>query len=799
MNRSQTTLLSEHLEKEREYWLNKLAGDLPLTELPLDFQRPEVFDERQERAEIAIDRGTLNKLLKASRKNSGLTFSLLVAALKIFLHKYTSEKNIIVGSAIHEKHSEDAVLNSVVAVRDRVSGTATARQLLADVKQTLAEAYKHQKYPLERLQELLGIGTAVNREALFSVVILLDNIHDPEKVRSLKHDLTFRFSLVGDDLVGLIEYRASLSKQATGERFARHYEQTLGSMLDHPDAPIFQLNMLSAEETEEILHGFNQTATEYPREATIGELFAEQVERRGDAVAVVYGSERVTYAELNERANQLGHYLRSLGVGAEQLVGVCVERSVALVVSLLGVRKAGGAYLPLDVANPGERLQGLISEAGAKVLLIEERYRELFAESGAELVCVDSEWGARIAPCGRENLAEQGSAEQLAYCMFTSGSTGVPNGVCVTQRSVVRLVKETNFAEFGEAEVFLQLAPLSFDASTLELWGSLLNGGRLVLMAPGVPVLEELGQLLRAEKVTTLWLTAGLFQLMVEQRLEDLLGLRQLLAGGDVLAVPQVQKFLERSGGGTKLINGYGPTENTTFTCCHELRLEEVQQTAPIGRAIANTRVYLLNEDLEPVPVGVNGELYISGDGLARCYLQRPELTAEKFIPNPYGGAGERMYRSGDTARYRSDGVLEFVGRTDQQVKVRGFRIELGEIEAVLGSHPQVQTAAVVVRRTGSGEPRVVGYVVAAGEVSAATLREYLRGKLPEYMVPGAIVLLAELPLTANGKVDRRALPEPELGAAESEYVKPVTELEELVAGVWQQVLGLERVGLHDN
>jgi acyl carrier protein len=326
-----------------------------------------------------------------------------------------------------------------------------------------------------------------------------------------------------------------------------------------------------------------------------------------------------------------------------------------------------------------------------------------------------------------------------------------------------------------------------------------LNGGRLVLMVPGVPALEDLGQLLRAEKVTTLWLTAGLFQLMVEQRLEDLLGLRQLLAGGDVLAVPQVQQFLERSGGGTKLINGYGPTENTTFTCCHELRLEEVQQTAPIGRAIANTRVYLLNEDLEPVPVGVNGELYISGDGLARCYLQRPELTAEKFMPNPYGGAGERMYRSGDTARYRSDGVLEFVGRTDQQVKVRGFRIELGEIEAVLGSHPQVQTAAVVARRTASGEPRVVGYVVAAGAVRAATLRQYLRGKLPEYMVPGAIVLLAELPLTANGKVDRRALPEPETGDGEREYVKPATEMEELVAGVWQQVLGLERVGLHDN
>jgi acyl-coenzyme A synthetase/AMP-(fatty) acid ligase/acyl carrier protein len=320
-----------------------------------------------------------------------------------------------------------------------------------------------------------------------------------------------------------------------------------------------------------------------------------------------------------------------------------------------------------------------------------------------------------------------------------------------------------------------------------------------VLMAPGVPVLEELGQLLRAEKVTTLWLTAGLFQLMVEQRLEDLLGLRQLLAGGDVLAVPQVQKFLARSGGRTKLINGYGPTENTTFTCCHELRLEEVQQTAPIGRAIANTRVYLLNEDLEPVPVGVNGELYISGDGLARCYLQRPELTAEKFIPNPYGSAGERMYRSGDTARYRSDGVLEFVGRTDQQVKVRGFRIELGEIEAVLGSHPQVQTAAIVARRTASGEQRVVGYVVATGEVTAAALRQYLRDKLPEYMVPAAIVLLAELPLTANGKLDRRALPEPELVDGEREYLKPATEMEELVAGVWQQVLGMERVGLHDN
>ncbi len=327
-----------------------------------------------------------------------------------------------------------------------------------------------------------------------------------------------------------------------------------------------------------------------------------------------------------------------------------------------------------------------MGEAQVRVLLIQEKFRELLGECGARVVSVDADWGA-VAEYSGANLEVEVDAEQLAYAMFTSGSTGVPNGVCVTQRAVVRLVKETNYAEFGAEEVMLQLAPLSFDASTFEIWGCLLNGGRLVLMPPGAPTLEELGQVLSEQGVTTLWLTAGLFHLMVEQRAGDLSSLRQLLAGGDVLSVTQVKKFLERAGS-TKLINGYGPTENTTFTCCHVMSAgSAIKQTVPIGRPIANTQVYLLDENLEPVPVGVNGELYISGEGLARCYLKRPELTAAKFMPDPYSrSGGGRLYRSGDTARYRPDGVLEFVGRRDNQVKVRGFRIELGEIEAALES-----------------------------------------------------------------------------------------------------------------
>lgn len=474
-----------------------------------------------------------------------------------------------------------------------------------------------------------------------------------------------------------------------------------------------------------------------------------------------------------------------------------------MLTGLLGILKAGGLYVPIDQQQPRERIAFIIDDAQVKVLLTQERFREDFGRLD-EVLYLDTQW-TEIAKQNTANVGVNVSPDGLAYVMYTSGSTGQPKGVSVPHRAVVRLVKETNFANFDENEVFLQLAPISFDASTLELWGSLLNGARLVIAPPATPSLAELGEILKHQHVTTLWLTAGLFHLMVDERLADLKGVRQLLAGGDVLSVTHVERYLAAAGDGAVLINGYGPTENTTFSCTHRMSSgwQSNGASVPIGSPIANTDVYVLDGGMQLVPVGVSGELYVGGAGLARDYLRRPELTAEKFVPHPYTSIpGARLYRTGDQVRRLPNGNIEFLGRIDQQIKIRGFRVELGEIEMALNAHESVREAVVVARAEESGARRLIGYVVAEGaEVSGAELRSYLQQRLPDYMVPSQFVSLAELPLTVNGKVDRRALPDPETESARSdeEFVAPRTPAEEMLAKIWSDVLRTPRVGIHDS
>ncbi|HEX2081820.1 MAG TPA: amino acid adenylation domain-containing protein, partial [Longimicrobium sp.] len=477
-------------------------------------------------------------------------------------------------------------------------------------------------------------------------------------------------------------------------------------------------------------------------------------------------------------------------------VGICLERGMEMVVSLLAVLKAGGAYVPLDPAYPAERLAWMLADAGVAVLVTEDALRAARgAGEGVRVVSLDGE-RARIAARPVDDLRADAAANGLAYVMYTSGSTGTPRGVGVEHRGVVRLVRGADYARFGADEVMLQAAPVSFDASTLEIWGALLNGGRLVLMPGGAPSVEELGRALLRHRVTTLWLTAGLFQVMVEERLDDLRGVRQLLAGGDVLPVEAVRRVRDRFPA-LRLINGYGPTENTTFTCCHTVGDGWNGGPVPIGTPISGTRVYVLDRAGRPLPAGVPGELYAGGDGVARGYLGRPTATAERFLPDPFAGRpGARMYRTGDRARRRADGTLEYLGRLDAQVKIRGFRVEPGEVQAVLRRHPAVADCAVVAREDVPGEKRLVAYVV--GHADAEALRAHLRGTLPDYMVPGAFVSLDALPLTPNGKVDRRALPAPEQGP-EERCVAPRTPVEEVLAGVWSEVLRVDRLGVTDN
>ena len=532
----------------------------------------------------------------------------------------------------------------------------------------------------------------------------------------------------------LLVFNTDLFDRDTIERFGTHFQKVLTEVVRDPDQRISDVQILTDTERQQMLFDWNDTSSKYPRDRCVHQLFEQQVEHSPDAVAVVYGDEQLTYRQLNARANQLAHYLKSFGVGPEVLVGICLERSLEMIIAVLGILKAGGAYVPLDPEYPQERLAFMLADTQTPVLLTQQKLLSGIPETAAHVVCLDSHWEA-IGKESHENPISDAVAENLVYVMYTSGSTGRPKGVCVTHRNVVRLVKETNYASLGAKEVFLQFAPISFDASTLELWGPLLNGGRLVVFPQALPSLAQLGEVIEQHQVTILWLTAGLFRQMVEDHLDSLGSVRQFLAGGDVLSVPHVKRVLEQLDG-CCLINGYGPTENTTFTACYPMTdVPALGSSVPIGRPIANTQVYILDAQLQPVPIGVAGELYTGGDGLGRGYLNRPELTAEKFIPDPFSeDPAARLYKTGDLARYLPDGSIEFLGRIDHQVKIRGFRIELGEVESVLGRHPAVEDAVVIAREDVPGDKRLVAYVVASHEPAPtfSELRSFLKEKLPD-------------------------------------------------------------------
>nr|WP_275900411.1 non-ribosomal peptide synthetase [Pyxidicoccus trucidator] len=557
---------------------------------------------------------------------------------------------------------------------------------------------------------------------------------------------------------------------------------------------------MDAEEQRQLVGEWSGKCVDYPREKSLAELFEAQVVKTPDAVAVEYEGERLTYAELNGRANQLAHHLRAMGVGPEVRVGLCVERSLELVVSVLGILKAGGVYVPLDASYPLERLAWMQREAGVTVLVAQEHLsRAVRLSEDGPVVHIDTDWQALISRQPESNLVPTVGGANLAYVMFTSGSTGRPKGVGAPQRAVTRLVLGAEYAHFGPEEVWLQLAPISFDASTFEIWGALLHGAKLVVYPAGPVSLEELGRALGEYGITSLWATTALFEQMQQRQPEAMARVRQVLAGGEVMNVARAWERLEA--GGT-FVHAYGPTENTTFSTCHRMEApEELGTTVSIGRAIENSTTYVLDGELRPVPVGVPGELYVGGEGLARGYVGRPELTAERFVPNPFGD-GERLYRTGDVVRWRGNGTLDFVGRRDGQVKVRGFRVEVGEVEAALSTHAGVDAAVVVTRGEGAEGKRLVAYVTAkeGASLEAASLRAHLKQRLPEYMVPSVYVVLDTLPLTPAGKVDRKALPEPEAQASNPEsYEAPRTQVEQVLAGLWSEVLRHDRVSVHDD
>jgi amino acid adenylation domain-containing protein len=824
-------LRGEVLDGQIAFWRSELADASTRLDLPADRPRPAVASLAGAALPLALTAETTAALADLARRQGATLFMTLLAALDALLHRFTGQEDLLVGSPVANRGATQAealigfFVNTLV-LRARPAPEQLFTGLLAAVKATALAAYAHQDLPFERLVDELAVGRTLDRNPLFQVTLALQNAPvEPLALPGLslsplalgtgtaKFDLCLSLAEADGRLAGGIEYATDLFDAATVRRFTGCFATLLAGITAAPERPLRDLPLLAAGELHQVLAEWNDTATLYPRAASIHGLVATQAALSPDTVALVAGPRaeiRLSYRDLDRAANRLARHLRALGAGPEVLVGVCLERSVEAVVTFLAILKTGGAFVPLDPGYPEERLAFMLADTAAPLLVTGERLGErLPARPGLRIVCLDHEEEAIARQDGGDlpDADTDVSPDNLAYVMYTSGSTGRPKGVAVTHRNVVRLVRETNFADLSPGQVFLQLAPLSFDAATLEIWGPLANGGRLTVPAPGRVSLAELAAALELYGVTTLWLTAGLFHQMVDAEPASLLRLSQLLAGGDVLQAPHVRRLLAEPGGPV-LINGYGPTEGTTFTCCHPLRgPEQVGATVPIGRSIANTRVYLLDRSLAPVPPGVPGELFAAGDGLARGYLNRPDLTAERFLPAPAvcGEApGARLYRTGDLAHHLPGGEIEYLGRLDQQVKIRGFRIEPGEVEAALGAIPTVAGAAVAVHGEG-GDRRLVGYVVAAaGKRDARALRNELAGRLPEPMIPSDFVFLDALPLTANGKVDRRALPAPERAGAGGQETGPLsgrpprTPAEEMLALLWSELLGVSSVGADD-
>ena len=827
----QKDVLEEHLT----YWKKQLEN-VPTLQVPTDRPRPRVQTVRSARHYFVLSKPLSAELRSLSNRHGVTLFMTLFAAYQTLLHRYSGQNDIVIGSPVAGRNRSELegligfFLNMLV-LRADLSGNPTFRELLVRVREICLEAYAHQDLPFERLVEELRPKRDLSYTPFFQVTFAIQ--HGPSFQLDLpgltamdvdvdpgtaRFDLNLVMTEEESGLQGYIDYNTHLFDASTIERMTEHFQELLAGIVADPNEPIDNLPFLTERERHQLLVEWNDTDRDYPREKCIHQLYEAQVVRAPEAVALAFENRQLTYRELNQRANHLAHYLRKLGVGPEVRVAICMERSFEMVVGLLAILKAGGVYVPLDPSYPKERLEFLLEDTRVPVLLTQQRLvKGLIETEGSKngdplssihdprlnVVCLDTDWDV-IAREGEENPVSGTTADNLAYIMYTSGSTGKPKGVCVPHRGVVRLVKGAGYANLTSQEVFLQFAPVSFDASTFEIWGCLLNGARLVIFPPHTPPLRELGQILQQYQVTTLWLTAGLFHEMVDHNLEGLSQVQQLLTGGDVLSPSHVRKALQELPG-CRLFNGYGPTEGTTFTCCYPVVAPgEVTGPISIGRAIANTQDYILDHQLNPVPIGVIGELYIGGDGLARDYLNHPELTAESFIPHPFSDKpGARLYKTGDLARYLPDGNVEFIGRLDQQVKIRGFRIELGEIEAVLGQHPAVQETVVIASEDAHGDKRLVGYIAPRKEFSPTVteLRGFLKSKLPEHMVPSVFVFLDVLPLTPNGKVDRQALP-PAAGTRpdlEKAFVAARTPVEKALAGIWAQILGLQQLGIYDN
>jgi amino acid adenylation domain-containing protein len=826
-----------------KFWLDQFKTLPTALQIPLDHPRPQLRENAGATKRFVFPAEVLKAVRKAGAKQGSTLFATLLSGFSLLIHKLAQQDDVVIGIPVAGQAQLDnggtLVGHGVnfLPIRSHLATQQTFSQFLKQTRKTLLDAQDHQAYTYGTLLRTLKIPSDPSRLQLVEVQFNVEQVGAGLKFDGLNVDLSanpkthvnmdlfFNFIDRGTDLWLDVDYNTGLFEEATIERWFGHLNAILEAFVANAEQPAEQVSLLTPQQIEQILVEWNATDAAYPRELPIHRVFEQQVELTPDAVALVGSTASLTYFELNEKANQLANFLLKAGVKAGDCVAISMHRSLEVIVSLLAILKVDAAYVPVDPAYPASRLQFLIEDSKAKILLTQRAIANELPQLSTTIISLDQEWTVVALESSRnlgDGVSPAHNPDQLAYVMYTSGSTGNPKGVLVPHRAVLRLVQNNPFASTSADEVFLQLAPISFDAATFEIWGALLNGGKLVLGPSDRITPEEIGRLIANNGVTTVWLTAALFHLIVTEHIDVIRPLRQLLAGGDILSVAHTRKVCEELPH-IKLVNGYGPTENTTFTCCHHITLDSLEGgTVPIGKPIANTRVYILDANRKPVPPGVTGELYAAGDGVALGYLNAPELTAEKFVSHTIETAAgqsrtERLYKTGDLARYRSaeaDGTIEFLGRGDTQVKIRGYRIELAEIENALERSPLVRAAIVSVRTDwvsaydAPGDKRLAAYIVPAlpGEPSTLAaqlvpeLRKFLQEQLPDYMQPAAIMLVESFPRTINGKVDRRALPAPvpEQMMRSRSIVYPRTPMQETLAGIWSKVLGVKEVSIED-
>ena len=816
----QRSYLTENLLSQKlDYWKNQLK-DVPALELLPDFKRTPFQNYSGALKNFDLSEEVYEKLLVISRENECTLFMTLLTAFNIFLSKYTGQSDICIGTPIagrQQQELEDLIgfFVNTLALRNQVPADISFLQLMKEVKRTTLDAYEHGDVPFEKVVDAVVKKRDVSHSPLFQVMFVLQNAAGEANLgignlklsgAGIPTDLTkFDLSLLvaekDNSLKVCFEYKTSLFKEETIERMAGHFTELVHSIVTSPGLPVAALQMLTPTEKEQLLQSFNsETSAEFSNE-TIVDLFQQQVNQTPDAAAVVFESAPLTYNALNQKANRVAHYLVEKGVKEGDLVPICLDRGLNLIVGILAILKAGAAYVPIDLEYPEDRISYMLKDVGATILISDRNGKSKLTNFvSVETLNLDDILGEAIL-LSATNLNIGINPGSLAYVIYTSGSTGRPKGVMVEHKNVVSLVKGVDYVALDNNDVLLSTGSPSFDATTFEYWGMLLNGGKLVMCSENTLLNSDLlKEEIQRNKINMMWFTAGWFNQLAESKPDVFEGLETILVGGEKLSESHIRK-IKQTYPALTFINGYGPTENTTFSLTCNITNEQADSAIPIGKPLKNRKAIILDRQGMPVPIGIAGELHLAGAGLCRGYLNQPELTAQKFIWDNFGlGERDRLYKTGDLCRLWADGNIEYIGRIDEQVKIRGYRIELGEIETVLLQSGLVSQAVVLAKADLSGSKRLVGYVVVEKTFDRQAIVNYLSGKLPGYMVPALWMPLESFPLTSNGKIDRNALPDPDvMGMLDTAYEPPESEVERCLVSLWQDLLGIELIGISDN